>query len=465
MKILYYDCFSGISGDMNLGALLDLGIDEKYLIQELNKLNLKGYEIKVSRGIRKGIEGTKVDVILQEHKHEPPHVYAEGAHNHECPHVYAKGAHNHESPHNDANGVHTHDDFEGTHNHKHVHGDNQGEHSHAHMSNKHSHDQQRNLKDIQEIIDNSKLSSKVKELSNNMFMKVAVAEAKVHGKSLYDVHFHEVGAVDSIVDIIGAAILITYLNVDKIMSSSIELGGGFVKCAHGFIPVPAPATVEILQGIPVKLGAVPFETTTPTGAAILAANVDEFKDDNNFIVNKIGYGIGNRDTEIPNVLRVMMVEEKKLSNDSKASDDVFQEILECNIDDINPELYEYIIDRLFNEGALDVYLTPIIMKKGRPSVKVSVLCEEAKLEKMKEVLFKETTTFGVRSFKVNKTMLHREFIKVNTSYGEITIKEAYYKGEKLKGKLEYEECKVIASRMGISAIDVYENLKREILIK
>ena len=469
MKILYYDCFSGISGDMNLGALLDLGIDEKYLIQELNKLNLKGYEIKVSRGIRKGIEGTKVDVILQEHKHESPHVYAEGAHNHESPHVYAEGVHNHESPHNDAKGVHNHeqpyDDAEGTHNHKHVHGCSQEEHSHAHMSNKHSHDQQRNLKDIQEIIDNSKLSSKVKELSNNMFMKVAVAEAKVHGKSLYDVHFHEVGAVDSIVDIIGAAILITYLNVDKIMSSSIELGGGFVKCAHGIIPVPAPATVEILQGIPVKLGAVPFETTTPTGAAILAANVDEFKDDNNFIINKIGYGIGNRDTEIPNVLRVMLVEEKKLSNDSKASDDVFQEILECNIDDINPELYEYIIDRLFNEGALDVYLTPIIMKKGRPSVKVSVLCEEAKLEKMKEVLFKETTTFGVRSFKVNKTMLHREFIKVNTSYGEITIKEAYYKGEKLKGKLEYEECKVIASRMGISAIDVYENLKREILIK
>ena len=298
-----------------------------------------------------------------------------------------------------------------------------------------------------------------------MFMKVAEAEAKVHGKSLYEVHFHEVGAVDSIIDIVGAAICLSYLNVDKIMSSSVELGGGFVKCAHGIIPVPAPATVEILKGIPVKLGAVAFETTTPTGAAILAANVSEFKDDNNFIINKIGYGIGNRDTEIPNVLRVMLVEEADdLSNTCNVENEgnVFQEIIECNIDDMNCELYEYTIDKLFNEGALDVYLTPIIMKKGRPSVKISVLCRWDKVEKMKEVLFKETTTFGVRSFKVHKTVLQREFVKVNTSYGEITVKEAYYKGEKIKSKFEYEECKNIADNMGMSAREVYENLKNEI---
>ena len=253
------------------------------------------------------------------------------------------------------------------------------------MNNNHSHHEHRNLKDIEEIIDCSELSSKVKELSMKMFMKVAEAEAKVHGKPLYEVHFHEVGAVDSIVDIVGAAICLSHLNVDKIMSSSIELGGGFVKCAHGIIPVPAPATVEILKGIPVKLGAVPFETTTPTGAAILAANVDEFKDDKNFIINKIGYGIGNRDTEIPNVLRVMLVEEvdKSVIHRNKLEEvhniendnEIAQEIIECNIDDMNPELYEYIIDKLFNEGALDVYLTPIIMKKGRPSVKISVLCK------------------------------------------------------------------------------------------
>ncbi|MFT5873305.1 MAG: hypothetical protein ACI8WT_002249 [Clostridium sp.] len=435
MKILYYDCFSGISGDMNLGALLDLGMDEKYLVDELSKLNLNGYEIKVSRDSRKGIEGTKVDVVLQEHSHD-------------------------------------HADAEVEHNHKHLHDDNEGGHSHGHMTNIHSHQEHRNLKNIQDIIECSKLSSKVKELSMKMFMKVAEAEAKVHGKLLYEVHFHEVGAVDSIVDIVGAAICINYLNVDKIMSSSVELGGGFVKCAHGLIPVPAPATVAILKGIPVKLGAVPFETTTPTGAAILAANVSEFKDNNNFIINKIGYGIGNRDTEIPNVLRVMLVEEadepitrkNKLeqSKNVEYENETSQQIIECNIDDMNCELYEYIMEKLFNEGALDVYLTPIIMKKGRPSIKISVLCNEDKIETMKEVLFKETTTFGVRSFKVNKTMLQRKFAKVSTSYGEVTVKQAYYKGEKIKSKLEYEECKKIAQSMGTSISDIYEKIRGEI---
>jgi uncharacterized protein (TIGR00299 family) protein len=407
---------------MNLGALLDLGIDEKYLIQELNKLSLTGYEIKVSRDSRKGIEGTKVDVILQEHHH-------------------------------------SHDDIEIGH-------------SHGQKNNNHSHHEHRNLKDIKQIIDCSELSSKVKELSLKIFMKVAEAEAKVHGKSLYEVHFHEVGAVDSIVDIVGAAICLSHLKVDKIMSSSIELGGGFVKCAHGLIPVPAPATVEILKGIPVKLGAVPFETTTPTGAAILAANVDEFKDNKNFIINKIGYGIGNRDTEIPNVLRVMLVEEADKSiiyknkldqiHNVEYENEIAQEIIECNIDDMNPELYEHIIDKLFNQGALDVYLTPIIMKKGRPSVRISVLCSLDEVEKLKEVLFRETTTFGVRSFKVHKSMLERKFTKVNTSYGEITVKEAYYKGEKIKSKLEYEECKNIADNAGVSIIEVYKKLRDEI---
>ncbi|MBU3100735.1 MULTISPECIES: nickel pincer cofactor biosynthesis protein LarC [Clostridium] len=436
MKILYYDCFSGISGDMNLGALLDLGIDEKYLVDELSKLNLNGYEIKVSRDIRKGIEGTKVDVLLQEH--------------------------NHEHSHEEVIELHHHDDAHGEHNHEQLHNDNEGAHKHVHAGIEHIHKDQRNLNDIEKIINLSELSSKVKELSMKIFMKVALAEAKVHGKPLYKIHFHEVGAVDSIVDIVGAAICLNYLNVDKIMSSSVELGGGFVKCAHGLIPVPAPATVEILKGIPVKLGAVPFETTTPTGAAILAANVCEFKDDNNFIINKIGYGIGNRDTEIPNVLRVMLVEQADKVSNEEYDDETVEQIIECNIDDMNPELYEYIIDMVFNEGALDAYITPIIMKKGRPSVKISILCEEDKTTRMKEILFRETTTLGVRSFKVDKIKLKREFIKVNTSYGEVTVKESYYKGEKIKSKFEYEECKRIAKSTGVPISEVYEKLRNEI---
>lgn len=264
MKVLYYDCFCGISGDMNLGALLDLGVDEGYLRRELSKLNLDTeYELYVKKDNKQGISGTRVDVVLKNATHD---------HKHDHDH------HHHHHHHKEQTGL------ESDHNHIH----------HAH----------RNLQDIEDIIQNSSLNDGVKKVSLAIFMKVAEAEAKVHGKPLYEVHFHEVGAVDSIIDIVGAAVCLDYLKVDKIMASSVQLGGGFVKCAHGIIPIPAPATIEILKNIPVKSGIVAFETTTPTGAAILAANVDVFSDHIDFLVEKIGYGIGHRELEIPNVLRV-----------------------------------------------------------------------------------------------------------------------------------------------------------------
>lgn len=245
MKILYYDCFCGISGDMNLAALVDLGVPGEYLLQELSKINLNSeYEIRIEKSAKLGITGTRVDVILKDNNH----------------------------------------------NHEHHH---------------------RSLKDIEKIINSSNLSDKVKKLSLDMFMKVAEAEAKVHGKDLYEVHFHEVGAVDSIVDMVGAAICLDYLKVDRIIASPVQVGGGFVKCAHGLMPVPAPATAEILKNIPINTGIVQFETTTPTGAAILAANVHEFTPKVDFSIKKIGYGIGHRDLEIPNVLRVYLGEKVK----------------------------------------------------------------------------------------------------------------------------------------------------------
>ncbi|MDP4178151.1 MAG: nickel pincer cofactor biosynthesis protein LarC [Bacillota bacterium] len=402
MKVLYYDCFSGISGDMNLGAMIDIGVDKNYLEKELLKLKIKDYSIKINKDARKGISGIKVDVITQE----------------------------------------------------------------THVQHFH-----RGLKEIKEIIGDSELNDNVKNISINIFNNLGEAEAKIHNKNINEIEFHEVGAVDSIIDIVGAAICFDYLKVDKIMSSSIELGGGFARCAHGLIPVPAPAVVELLTGVPIKMGAVPFETTTPTGAAILKTMVSEFTDKKTFIIDRAAYGIGNRDTDIPNVLRVFIgnVIEKEnkavilkdqdtdlSENDINIEDSHF--ILECNIDDMNPEYYDYIMERLFEEGASDVYLTPIIMKKERPAVKLSVLCSEDTEKLMKEILLKETSTLGVRKYKVEKTMLNRVSSVINTVYGNVRIKISYYNGHKLKIKPEYDDCKRIAKENKVPLSWVYKEI-------
>ncbi|WP_110953472.1 nickel pincer cofactor biosynthesis protein LarC [Anaerosinus massiliensis] len=407
MKVLYYDCFCGISGDMNLGALLDLGIDEAYLRKELSKLNLDdAYELRVEKGNKKGITGTKVTVVLKSHHEQEEH-------------------HHHEAK----------QDSKSDHSLHHVH---------------------RNLRDIEAIIINSTLSNKVKKISLSIFMKIAEAEAKVHGKPLNEVHFHEVGAIDSIVDIVGAAVCLDSLKVDKIMASSVQLGGGFVECAHGIIPIPAPATVEILKHIPVKTGIVPFETTTPTGAAILAANVNQFTDQFDFAVQKIGYGIGHRDLEIPNVLRVYLTCEEqcmKIEN---------QFMIETNIDDMNPEFYSYIEEKLFAQGALDVFKTAILMKKGRLATKLSVLVDEVHEKNILNVIFRETTSIGIRKYRVDKVMLDRDYTKICTSYGAVNIKNAYYQGEKVKFKPEYEDCKKIALENEVPILKVYQDIYKKI---
>jgi uncharacterized protein (TIGR00299 family) protein len=289
-----------------------------------------------------------------------------------------------------------------------------------------------------------------------MFMKVAEAEAKVHGKALREVHFHEVGATDSIIDFVGAAICLDYLQVDMIKASPVQVGGGFVECAHGLIPIPAPATVEILRGIPLKSGLVPYETTTPTGAAILAANVEAFTEKMDFYVKQIGYGIGHKDLEIPNVLRVYIGEEEKGEEGGEERED--QYILETNIDDMNPEIYGYIEEKLFEKGALDVYKTAISMKKNRPAVKLSVLITEKQERDVLDVVFNETTALGMRKYKVEKIMLHRDFTRVKTQFGDVTVKNAYYQGKLVKFKPEYDDCKKIASEKNIPIAKVYREV-------
>lgn len=410
MKILYYDCFSGISGDMNLGAMIDVGVDKNYLISELEKLKINEYNIIIQKNTKNGISGTKVDVVLSE-----------------------------ESEHN----------FD-----------------HKHNEHEHHHHHHRNLFDVENIINSSELTSKVKQISLQIFKKVAEAESKVHNKPIDEVHFHEVGAVDSIVDIVGAAICFDYLKVDKVLSSTVEVGYGFVKCAHGTLPVPAPATAEILKDIHVK-AEVPFEATTPTGAAILSYLASDFTNLKNFKINKVGYGIGTKDNdEIPNVLRVFLGE-YTLNNPQNSDEDFSMgfikdeiEVMECNIDDMSSEVYEYVMNTLLENGALDVYLTPIIMKKGRPAVKLSILYREKDEDTMRDIVFINTTTLGIRKYSVKRDMLKRKTKKVTTPYGIVNIKEAYYKGRKVRNKPEYEDCKKLAIKNNVSI----EEIKREVMI-
>lgn len=404
MKILYYDCFSGISGDMNLGAMIDVGVDKNYLISELAKLKINEYNIIIKQDTKNGISGTKVDIILSE---EVNH------HAHDVP-----------------NGL--------NHNHQ-FH--NSVQHHHHH----------RNLSDVENIINSSELSPKVKKMSLEIFKKVAEAESKVHNKPLQEVHFHEVGAVDSIIDIVGAAICFDYLNIDKVMASKVEVGYGFVKCAHGTMPVPAPATVEILKNVPVK-SQIPFEATTPTGAAILTYLTSNFTDVKDFRINKIGYGIGMKDNpDVPNILRVFIGES---TQQDTCTDTDQAKVMECNIDDMSPEDYEYVMDLLLDKGALDVYFAPIMMKKERPAVKISVLYKSECEDDIRNVIFVNTTTLGVRKYTVNRDMLERDFEKVKTKYGEITVKNCYYKGKKIRTKPEYEDCKRLARENNVSISEI-----------
>ena len=394
MKILYYDCFAGISGDMNLGAMLDLGIDQDYLLKELGNLPIGSYKVETCKDKRGGITGTKADVIVPSVKR---------------------------------------------------------------VSSRYP-TKERTFREIALMIEQSNLSANVRKISLDIFTCLARAEGKIHGHKIDDVHFHEVGAIDSIVDIVGAAICLDYLKVDKVISSPIQVGSGIINCSHGILPVPAPATAEILQGIPIKTGLVPFEATTPTGAAIIASTATSFTDRIDFIPQKIGYGLGSKDSPVPNVLRLFLGEISVMAANADDTEKGEAVMIECNIDDMNPELYDELMDRLFDAGAHDVFFTPIIMKKSRPAVKVSVLCDVNGRKLLEEIIWLHSSTFGLRSYKVEKLMLRRTITKAKTRHGEITLKNAYLNGHLIKSKPEYEDCKRLAKEKGLSIRDIYESI-------
>ena len=391
MKIAYFDCFSGVSGDMILGALIDAGLNLQELESELGKLKISGYKIKAQKAVRKGISGIKFSIDIIEQNME------------------------------------------------------------------------RRLKDIVEIIDQSDLSDNIKDLSKKIFKELATVEAKIHNKNIEEIHFHEVGGLDSIIDVIGSLIGIKKLGIEAIYSSKIHVGTGFVECQHGVIPIPAPATLELLKEISIYSKGIEAELTTPTGAAILKTLSRSFGVMQEMKVKKIGYGAGSRELEIPNLLRVYVGE----TNDGGyEKDEVI--LIETNLDNMNPEFFDYASEMLLKQGALDVFMTPIFMKKARPATMLSVLTMSDKLDKILSTIFTETTTLGVRINRLERKKLTREIIGVNTRFGEIKVKVSRI-GKQIKNIApEYEDSREIAVKQKIPLKDVYDEARkvaREILFK
>ena len=316
----------------------------------------------------------------------------------------------------------------------------------------------RGLTTIKNIINESTLGDNVKDTAIQIFTKLGEAEAKIHGTTVDKIHFHEVGAIDAIVDIVGTAILLDKLQVDEVYASSIHTGSGFVTCQHGTMPIPAPATLELLKGAPIYSTEIKGELTTPTGAAILSTLTKEFGQIPLMKVDKIGYGAGTKDLAIPNVLRVSLGYLEEASLDCRQ-----QWILECNIDDMNHELIDYVMDKLFQVGAKDVYLTPIQMKKNRPALKLSVLYDREIEEEVFRVIFTETTSIGIRKYPVEKIMLDRKTKSIETTWGSVNVKLAYYKGQLVNAAPEYEDCKRLAEKTGLPIKQIYAEVN--VLIK
>jgi uncharacterized protein (TIGR00299 family) protein len=398
MKLLYLDCFAGISGDMFLGALLDLGVSEDALREDLAKLQLPGYQISSRRVIKQNISATKFDVITMEDS----------------------------TPHR---GVAT-----------------QG----------HEH---RGYSEIIAMIEKSGLSSAVKERAQRVFHRIGEAEAKIHGIPLEKVHFHEIGAVDSIVDIVGACIAVEALGVDEIQASPPRLGSGFVETAHGRFPVPAPATLELLKGIPVQSSSDPVELVTPTGAALLAEVCVSFGPMPAMSIEKIGYGAGSRDLDkTPNVLRAVLG--KSAEDSRRDSETDTMAVIETNIDDMNPQLFGDVMEQVLAAGALDVFLTAVQMKKNRPGTLLTVLCERNSVNALAELLLTHTTSFGVRVHEAQRRKLAREIVMVKTKFGDIEVKVGRLGGKIVTRSPEFESCKQAAARFKTGVKDVYNEAAR-----
>jgi uncharacterized protein (TIGR00299 family) protein len=432
MKTLYLDLFSGISGDMFIGALVDLGLDHAKLEQELAKLDLHGYHLHFSRSHKGTINGVKFDVHLAGDHDHPHEASAESEHDHEHSHSH-------------------------THSHTHPHSHHHHGHS-SESSDHHDHNHERTFSEIKRLILASGLSSWVKEKSVAVFQRVAVAEGKVHGLPPEQVHFHEVGAVDSIVDIVGACIGLELLGNPRVLASRVIDGNGWVDCAHGRFPVPTPATLAILgaRQVPITQCNEPHELVTPTGAALIAELAESFGPMESLVAERIGFGLGSRENKTrPNVLRAILGS----SGSDKAQHDWQKDtivVLESNLDDISAELLGYFVERALAQGALDVFHTPIQMKKNRPGVLLTVLCTEADADKFSELILRETTSFGVRRYETERRKLRREITEVETPHGKVAVKIGRLDGRIVQAAPEFESCKQLAAVTNLPLKMIYE---------
>jgi len=389
MKIAYFDCFAGISGDMIIGALLDAGLKIEILKKELKKLGLSGYQLEVNKVTKKGISASQFKVKIRE-----------------------KGV-------------------------------------------------ERRFKDILNIIEKSSLAKEIKDEVKKIFFRLAKVESKIHQKDMDKIHFHEIGGLDSIIDITSAVIGIKASGINEIYTSALPLGKGFVECAHGILPLPAPATLELLKDIPTYSGGIESEMVTPTGAAIISTLTKGFGERPLMKIEKIGYGAGEKEFPIPNLLRISIGE--KILKDKDLGDDYISDkaiLIETNIDDMNPEFYDYIMDKLFSRGALDIFLIPIQMKKNRPAHILNIMVYEQNLKEVLEILFTESTTLGVRFREVKRLRLSQQNFMAETKYGKIKVKVGIFKGNIKNVAPEYEDCKKMAKRHQVPLKEIYEEAKR-----
>ncbi len=379
----YFDCFSGASGDMILGSMIDAGLSPRLLREELKKLNIPTVRLKIRKVLKGGISGTQVIVEGREEKK--------------------------------------------TH---------------------------RNLNEIMRIINRSDLEFEIKEKSKEIFQRIASVESEIHQKPKEEIHFHEIGGLDSVVDIVGAVWGIRQLGIDQLYVSRVNVGSGFVRCEHGILPVPAPATVSLMKGKPIYSSGVERELLTPTGAALLTSLGSQFGDMPSMKVERIGYGAGKDDLPHPNLLRLMIGTMEETSKKERVM------VIETNIDDMNPQLYDYVMDRLFEMGVKEVFLTPVFMKKNRPATLLTVIISPEQTFRVIDFLLKETTTIGLRFHEEERSCAEREVLSFETRYGKINFKLARWKGRIINLSPEYEDCKRLARRMSIPLKDVLEEAKK-----